>query len=189
MKRKLTSIFLTSCMILMSVASTRAGGALETVDITAGAPSPIPGHILARAIGIKWDTRSIPVQYRMNNTLDPIPNPLGPAFLSLAAATAEMQASLNSWNNIPTSFINMQIVGTTSNLGLVGFNMVNEISFRTSAAFAAIASSPSTSLIADTTLVDGDLIDGDADADVSGAITTAQDVDNDGDIEFPAGFY
>ncbi len=189
MKRKLTSIFLTSCMILMSVASTRAGGGLETIDITAGAPSPIPGHILARAIGIKWDARAIPVQYRMNNTLDPIPNPLGPAFLSVAAATTEIQNSLNRWNNIPTSFINMQIVGTTNNLGLVGFNMINEISFRTAAGFGAIASSPSTSLIADMTLVDGDQLDGDADSDVSGAITTAQDVDNDGDIEFPAGFY
>lgn len=189
MKRKLTSIFLTSCMILMSVASTRAGGGLETFDITGGAPSPIAGHILARPIGIKWDARSIPVQYKMNNTLDPIPNPLGAAFLSLAAATTEIQNSLNRWNNIPTSFIDMQIVGTTNNPGLVGFNMINEITFRTAANFGAIASSPSTALIQDTTLEDGEDLDGDADADVSAAITTAQDVDNDGDIEFPAGFY
>ncbi len=189
MNRKLTSIFLTSCMILMSVSITRAGGALETVDITAGTPSPIAGHILARVIGIRWDARSIPVQYRMNNTLDPIPNPLGPAFLSVAAATTELQASLDRWNNIPTSFINMQIVGTTANPGLVGFNTVNEISFRTAAGFTAIASSPSTSLISDVTLVDGDLLDGDADADVSDDITVVTDVDNDGDLEFPAGFY
>ena len=189
MNRKLTSIFLTSCMILMSVSITRAGGALETIDITNAGPSPIPGHLLARVIGIRWDARSIPVQYRINNTLDPIPNPLGPAFLSVANAQATIQGSLNSWNNIPTSFINMQIVGTTNNPGLVGFNMVNEISFRTAAGFGAIASSPSTNLISDVTLVDGDQLDGDADSDVSSAITTAQDVDNDGDIEFPAGDY
>lgn len=189
MNRKLTSIFLTSCMILMSVSITRAGGALETIDITAGTPSPIAGHILARVIGIRWDARSIPVQYRINNTLDPIPNPLGPAFLSVAAATTELQGSLDRWNNIPTSFINMQIVGTTANLGLVGFNMVNEISFRTAAGFTAIASSPSTNLITDITLVDGDMLDGDADADVSDDITVVTDVDNDGDLEFPAGFY
>ena len=189
MKRKLTSILLTTCMLLMSVGTLRAGGALESVDITGGAPSPIPGHILARAIGIRWDARSIPVQYRMNNTLNPIPNPLGPAFLSLADATTTIQGSLDSWNNIPTSYIDMQIVGTTNNLGLVGFNMINEISFRTAAGFGAIASSPSTNLITDLTLVDGQLVDGDADPDVSAAITTAQDVDNDGDIEFPAGFY
>ena len=143
--RKFTSILLTTCMILMSVATTaRAGGALETIDITAGTPSPIPGHILARVIGIRWDARSIPVPYRINNTLNPVPNPLGPAFLSVADATTSLQGSFNSWNNIPTSYMNSQIVGTTSNPGLVGFNMINELSFRTAAGFGAIASSPST---------------------------------------------
>ena len=189
MKRKLTSILLTTCMLLMSVVTTRAGGALESIDLTGAGPSPIAGHLLARVIGIRWDARSIPVQYRINSTLDPVPNPLGAPFLSVADAATSIQGSLNSWNNIPTSFINMQIIGTTANAGLVGFNMVNEVSFRTSAAFNAIASSPSTNLIQDTTLVDGDHLDGDADVDVSSAITTAQDVDNDGDIEFPAGFY
>jgi len=91
--RKLTSILLTTCMILMSVATTRAGGALETIDITAGTPSPIPGHILARVIGIRWDARSIPVPYKINNTLNPVPNPLGPAFLSVADATTALQGS------------------------------------------------------------------------------------------------
>ena len=189
MKRKLTSVLLTTCMLLMSVGTLRAGGALETIDITAGTPSPIPGHILARVIGIRWDVRSIPVPYKMNNTLNPIPNPLGPAFLSVADATTTIQGSLNSWNNIPTSYISMQITGTTNNLGLVGFNMTNEISFRTAAGFAAIASSPSVSFIADVTLVNGDDIDGDGDSDCSNAITTMQDFDNDGDNEFPAGFY
>jgi hypothetical protein len=189
MIRKLTSIFLTSCMILMTVATARASGALETIDITNAPPSPIPGHLLARVIGIRWDARSIPVQYRVNNTLNPIPNPLGPAFLSVADATTAMQASFNRWNSLPSSFIDMQIVGTTNNPGLVGFNFVNELSFRTSAAFSAIASSPSVNFIVDVTLENGDLIDGDADSDVSNTITTAADVDGDGDIEFPAGFY
>jgi hypothetical protein len=189
MKRKLTSILLTTCMLLMTVVNVRAGGALESIDITGAGPSPIPGHLLARVIGIRWDARSIPVQYKVNNTLNPIPNPLGPAFLSVADATTALQASLDKWNNIPTSYINMQIVGNTNNLGLVGFNFINEISFRTSAAFNAIASSPSTNFISDVTLPDGALIDGDADPDVSSAITTAQDFDGDGDIEFPAGSY
>ena len=81
MKRKLTSILLTTSMILMSVVSARAGGPFESFDITGAGPSPIPGHVLARVIGIKWDARTIPVPYRINNTLDPIPNPLGPRFL------------------------------------------------------------------------------------------------------------
>jgi hypothetical protein len=189
MKRKITSIFVSSCMVLMSLVTVRAGGGLETIDITGAPPSPIPGHLLARVISIKWDARSIPVQYRVNNSLNPIPNPLGPAFLSVADATTALQGSFDRWNNIPTSYINSQIVGTTGNLGLVGFDMVNELSFRTAAGFTAIASSPSTNLITDVMLENGDLIDGDADADVSSAITTAQDVDGDGDIEFPAGFY
>ncbi len=189
MKRKLTSILLTTCMLLMSVAVTRAGGPFETIDITAGTPSPIPGHIVAKVIGIKWDARSIPVPYKVNNTLNPIPNPLGPAFLSVADATTTLQGSMNSWNNIPTSYLNFQIVGNTSNPGLIGFDMINELSFRTAAGFGAIASSPSTNLIADITLNNGDDIDGDGDSDVSSAITTMQDVDNDGDNEFPAGFY
>ena len=176
-------------MILMSLVSVRAGGPFESFDITNAPPSPIAGHLLARVIPIRWDTRSMPVQYRVNNSLSPVPNPLGAAFLSIADATTALQASLDRWNNIPTAFINSQIVGTTGNTGLVGFDMVNELSFRTAAGFTAIASSPSVNLIQDTTLVDGDRIDGDADSDVSSAITTAQDVDADGDIEFPAGFY
>ena len=67
--------------------------------------------------------------------------------------------------------------------------MTNELTFQTGASFGAIASSPSVSLIEDTTLVEGEDIDGDSDADVSSSIHEAADVDSDGDIEFPAGFY
>lgn len=166
-----------------------AGGALEQVDITGNVPSPIAGHVNARLVPIFWDARCIPVQYRMNNTLDPIPNPLGPAFLTLADATAAFQSSMDSWNQIPTSFIEMQIVGTVGNLSPRGFDMKNELTFRTPPGFTAIASSPSTSLIADSMFTDGLDIDGDGDADVSSAISVCTDVDGDGDIEFPAGFY
>ena len=189
MKRKLTSILLTTSMIMMSLATARAGGPFESFDITNAGPSPIPGHLLARIVPIKWDARTMPVQYRVNNTLNPIPNPLGPAFLSVADATATLQASLDAWNSIPTSFINMQIVGNTGNTGLIRFDMINELTFRTGAGFAAIASSPSTNLIEDSTLVHGEDLDGDGDSDVSSAITVAGDADSDGDNEFPAGFY
>jgi hypothetical protein len=188
MNRKFLSILLTTSMILMSVASARAGK-FETVDITAGTPSPIPGHILARVIQIKWDARAIPVPYRINNTLDPIPNPLGAPILTVAQMSAGIQASLDAWNNIPTSYIDMHVVGTTGNTGLIRFDMINEVTFRTATTFAAIASSPSTALIQDTTLEDGDDIDGDGDSDVSAALTVIGDADSDGDNEFPAGFY
>lgn len=189
MTKKTVAAFLCAMAILLGVVTIHAGGALETIDITGRVPSPIPGRLLGRVIGIKWDTRAIPVQYSVNNTLDPIPNPLGPAFLSVAAATAELQVAFDAWNNIPTSFIEMRITGTTNNLGLRGFDFVNELTFRTSPGFAAITSSPSVSLIEDTVLVDGDLIDNDWDPDVSDDITVVTDVDGDGDLEFPAGFY
>jgi len=191
MKRLLTSIFTITCMLLMSVGVTRAGGAFESIDITNAAPSSVPGHVLARVIGIRWDKRSIPVQYRVNNTLDPIPNPIGAPFLSVADATTALQAGLNTWNDIPTSFINLQITGTTSNPGFAGFDLVNEVTFRTETDLGIdlIALSLSTSLLRDATLRDGQDLDRDGDSDVSSAITTAADVDNDGDIEFPAGSY
>jgi hypothetical protein len=67
--------------------------------------------------------------------------------------------------------------------------MINELTFNTAGNFGAIASSPSVTLIMDSTFVAGDDIDGDGDSDVSAAITVTTDVDNDGDLEFPAGFY
>jgi hypothetical protein len=187
--RKLTAIVLSAALVAGQGAALRAGGVLETINITGSVPSPIPGQIIARVVGIKWDVRSIPVQYRINSTLDPVPNPLGAPLLTVPQAQTALQQSLNQWNDIATSFIDMKIVGTVPNAGLVGFDMVNELSFRTSAAFGAIASSPSTALIADTTLASGVDIDGDGDSDVSSAITVAGDVDADGDLEIPAGFY
>lgn len=189
MNRKLTSVFILLCLMLMSVANTRAGGALETIDITDARPSPIAGELLARVIGRRWDSRCIPVQYRVNNTLDPVPNPLGTSFLSLADATTAFQSAFDHWNSLPSSFIDMQIVGTTANTGLIGFDMVNELTFRTPAGFNLFASSVSVSLIADTTLAAGDDLDDDGDSDVSATITAAKDSDADGDMEFPAGFY
>jgi len=189
MKRRIAFIYLSLCLILANTITVPAGGPLETVDITGRTPSPILGQVLARVIGIRWDSRCIPVKYSMNTTLDPIPNPLGPPVLSLADARSAFQASFDAWNNIPTSFIDMRITGRTSNPGFAGFDFVNELTFRTPASFGAIAASPSVSLMEDTTLVDGDDIDGDGDSDVSNKIDVATDVDGDGDIEFPAGFY
>jgi Matrixin len=188
-EKKIFNLGLCLCLALANVIAVQAGGALEEIDITGAQPSPIPGHLIAKLVGIKWDARSIPVKYSMNNTLDPIPNPLGAPALTLAQAQAGLQASFDSWNQIPTSFIDMKITGTTANPGLTGFDFVNELSFRTAAGFTAIAVSPSTSFIADVDLVAGDDIDGDGDSDVAAGITVTTDVDGDGDIEFPVGFY
>jgi hypothetical protein len=189
MRHKIASIFVCVVLAIVASSSLQAGGRLETFDITAMTPSPIPGHILARVIGIQWDVRSIPVRYSMNTTLDPIPNPLGAPFISVAQMTTALQESLDRWNRIPTSFIQMNLTGTTGNPGLRGFDFVNEITFRTDAGFGAIASSPSVTLIADSTAVHGDDIDGDGDPDVSNTLTVMGDADGDGDNEFPPGNY
>jgi hypothetical protein len=191
MKRRLISILLATSMILMNVASAFAGGPFESFDIT-NAPVVPPNFVLARTVQIKWDPRTIPVPYKVNNSLGAnVPNPLPPftPVLTLAQATAGLQASLDAWGSIPTSYIDGEIVGTTGNLGLIQFDMINELTFRTGAGFAAIASSPSVNFIIDVTLEDGDDIDGDTDSDVSSAISVITDVDSDGDHEFPAGFY
>ncbi|HEY2293497.1 MAG TPA: matrixin family metalloprotease [Thermoanaerobaculia bacterium] len=165
-----------------------AGGFLETIDITGRVPSPIPGQVNARLVRIFHDPRCIPVPWHVNDTLDPIPNPLGAPFLSLADATTTFKKSFDAWNNIPTSYIDERIVGTTANPGLAGFDMINELTFHTSSDFGLIASTPSVSLIQDTQLNDGDDIDGDGTPDVSSAITTCT-VAPDGHTIFPAGLY
>jgi hypothetical protein len=204
-EKKIFNFGLCLCLALANVITALAGGALEEIDITGNQPSPIPGQIVARLVGIKWDARSIPVKYSMNNTLDPIPNPLdedsmentldstpnppGEPALTLAQAQAALQMSFDAWNQIPTSFIDMRITGTTANQGLVGFDFVNELSFRTADSFRGVVASPSTSLMADVDFAAGDDIDGDGDSDVAAGITVTTDVDGDGDIEFPVGFY
>jgi len=188
-EKKIFNFGLCLCLALSNVITVLAGGALVGFDITNAQPSPIPGQVIAKVIGIKWDVRSIPVQYSMNNTLDPIPNPLGDPVLTLAQAREALQTAFDTWNNIPTSFIDMKITGTTDNPRFVKFDFVNELTFHTRPGFRLRALSPSTSLMEDTVLQDGDDIDGDGDSDVSSAITVCTDVDGDGDIEFPAGFY
>jgi hypothetical protein len=181
-------ILLTSLLAAVAVAPPAlAGGNLETLDITNGQPSPIPGQINAKVVRVFWDPRCIPVQFRVNNTQDPIPNPLGAPFLSVAAATSTLQKAFDTWNSIPTSFIDMRIVGTNNNPGFVGFDFRNEITFRTDDSFDFIASTPNVTLLEDAEFVDGDDIDGDGIPDVSSAITTCKDVN--GHIVFPAGFY
>lgn len=195
--KKLATAFL--CLAISGAAGVglRAGGRLESFDITGMRPSPVAGQFLARVIGIHWDARSIPVRYVVNTASGivdtdgvlKVRNPLGPPVLTMAEATAALQSSFNAWNDIPTSYIDMRIAGTRSNPGLVGFDMVNELSFNTAVNFTAIASSPSVNLIQDSTFVDGDDIDGDGDSDVSSTITVMADADGDGDLEFPPGFY
>lgn len=166
-----------------------AGGFLTTLDLTGFEPGPLPNSVFATNVPIRWDDRCATVDYSVNDTLDPIPNPLGADFLTLADATAAFERALASWNEIPTSYIEMRVTGTTSNTAGFGFDMVNELTFITFPGAQFIAASPSISLTSDAFLFDGLDIDGDGDSDVDAGIAACGDVDGDGDIEFPEGFY
>jgi matrixin len=201
MLKRLASICLCLGALGAGAGTTFAGGRLETIDITGHVTSfegdPLfEGLILARVVGMKWDVRAIPVQYKVNvgsgvmsDGVLMVPNPLGPPIVSMADAMTTLQAALDTWNSIPTSYIDMRITGTTNNPGTPGFDFVNEVTFRTENDYAFLADSQTINLIEDTTMLDGDDIDGDGDSDVSNRIKVATDVDGDGDIEFPAGFY
>jgi hypothetical protein len=172
---------------LMPVSASWAAGQLEQIDTTNAQPTPTAGEFLVDVVGIRWDARSIPVNYRVNNTLDPVPNPLGAATLSVLQARGIFQASFDRWNRIPTSYINMKVIGETTNAGNAGFDFVNELSFRTAPTFGAIAASPSISLTEDTCFADGEDINGDGKADVSASVSQVQDIG--GQNVFPVGCY
>jgi hypothetical protein len=184
MKKTLLAALL---IAVLPVSATWAGGQLEQIDTTNAVPAPTEGELLVDVIGIKWDSRNIPVNYRVNNTLSPVPNALGPSVLTIEQARGIFQASFDRWNHIPTSYISMKVIGETANTGDAGFDLVNELSFQTAPTFGAIASSPSISLTADTCFTDGEDINGDGKADVSASIARVQDIG--GQNVFPVGCY
>lgn len=177
----------------LAIAATQAqaGGRLDTFKFT-GESNFIPGFEDVEIVGIFWDDRCTNVNY----TVDDIPA-TGVAGSSIPASVwaGEMQAAFDSWNDIPTSYIEMNIVGAPVTLGngVRRFDFVNELTFETPVGSGFLASSPSVSLQADATFVAGDDIDGDGDSDVfdtaATSVSTCHDFDADGDVEFPAGDY
>lgn len=184
--RRLTAMLVAAA--LAPSAPVLAGGFLDTFVLVG--PSPIPGELLYELRPIRQDLRCIPVPYSLNTTLDPVPNPLGADFLALADAEAAFRRAFESWNDLPTSYIDMQLVGTSRAATPFTFDTVNDVTFRSfPAGLGALAASPSVSLAVDTVLADGTDLDGDGDPDVTAGLATCADVDGDGDFERPAGFY
>jgi hypothetical protein len=166
-----------------------AGGRLDTLKITE--VSSIPGLLDVEVVGIFWDDRCVNVNY----VVDAIPaNPGTPQEISPQQIRQELQTSFNQWNQIPTSYINMNVVDVRAlNNGIRGFDFINELTFQAPANAGFLASSPSVSLQQDMDFLVGDDIDGDGDSDVydpqAAGRNTCFDSDNDGDIEFSAGTY
>jgi hypothetical protein len=206
MKRAIFTTGTCFCLILAATLSgvrpAMAGGAQETIDLDGFVPSPVPGEFITPVVVTRWDARCMPLEVKVNDTLDPIPNPLGVDFLRLADARATLAQAAELWNAVPTSFVAARIVGTTSNLGAARFDMINEVTFRTGPGFppsspqvilaidhGGIATIRNTRLLRDFLFPDGLDIDGDGDLDVTAAIATCRDWDGDGDFELPAGTY
>lgn len=192
------------CLVLGMVFTSplQAGGVLQGLDLTGFEPSPeVEGQFIARVVPRRWDSTCATIPIVVDGALDPIPNPLGEDFLPLDEVIDALQGAADQWNDIPTSYINMQIQGTANNSFAGGFDTTNEITFRynpflpplprvsLSLDFGAMAFVDSTVLLADFDLPDGFDLDGDGDPDVSGTAETCGDIDGDGDMEIPAKFY
>jgi hypothetical protein len=123
--------------------------------------------------------------------LAPMGAPPEQPFLTLATVRRTLQASMDSWTGIPTSFMEMRIVSTTANTGDIGFDFVNELTFVTDPNMPGgfIGASPSVALMQRALFEVGNDLDGDGDSDVAADLATCADADGDGDIEFPPGVY
>jgi hypothetical protein len=172
------------------------------INITGYVPSGFPGLVMGHTEPGQWDSRCFPLHFKVNNTQDPIPNPLGNAFFSVAEATKILKQANEAWNAIPTTSFKADIDGTVANPFGAGVDFVNEITFRTGPGFNQvpfrgllsradedpIAFVRRTVLLTDYFFNDGLDINGDGTSDVSAAITNCQE-NPDGSTLFPAGQY
>jgi len=186
-----------------AIAQNQTGRQLDIIAIDADAeflPVPSLGEAAAGflfrerpIVGIFWDERCASVEYTFNSNVGA--NPGTAAEISPEELAAVVQTGLDRWNDNPSAYIEMNVTNITD-LGArprVGGDFINEVTFITGAGFGALASSPSTSLMEDMTFAVGDDLDLDGDSDVFDPVAagrnTCFDIDNDGDIEFPAGDY
>ncbi len=165
------------------------GNPLQALDYSAGKPAPIPGQVLAFPVAIRWHDTCLPLKYRMNTSVDPIPNSRNAELLPLQEAVAGVRQAMKSWNEIPTSYIDFRLEGTTASQAFPSMDFTNEVSFVIKPGEQYWAASIFHWFPEDVTLTGGEDIDEDGDADVSAALKTCGDVDGDGDHEIPAGFY
>lgn len=193
--RTLPCLLLSLALTMLLTSPALAGGQLERVAFNGFAPGPVPGSFAADLVPIKWDTRCIPVDYVFNTAVLPA-NAEPP--LDIPTTRAIFNDAFDTWNNVPTSFIDMGIRSEITRPRVAAFDVtlfdfVNEVNFLLVPADGGIAFSPSVSLTDSGDLPAGTDIDGDGDADVFDpaveGIEVCSDVDGDGDIEFPAGFY
>ncbi|MBF7073514.1 matrixin family metalloprotease [Glaciecola sp. MH2013] len=183
----------------VAIAQQQTGRQLDIISAGTGETTVVPSidpnfeFIVRPIVGIFWDARCANVEYTFNTAQSA--NPGQPEEILPEQLAAVVQQGLDRWNANPSSYINMNVTQLTD-LGdrpRVGGDFINEVTFITPEGFDSLASSPSTTLQADATFVAGDDLDGDGDSDVfdpvEAGINVCTDIDDDGDIEFPAGDY
>jgi len=193
MRRAARARFGLATLLLVAAASPAVGGgSLESLDITGRVIVP-GGNLQAELVPIRWDPRCIPAPFQIDDTRDPIPAPPGSRRLRVKEAIPALEASFETWNEIPTSFVEMNLIGRTdASSGSTRFDTVHEITFRPPPQLdltGLFALTSCTTLIEDLFLADGTDLDLDGDSDVASGITLCRDIDGDGDIELPEGEY
>ena len=176
------------------VSETLAGGFLEVPDFTNPRPGPAPSVGFVPEVPIRWDARCMPVPFRLNDTLDPIPNPLPGPDVPLADTIPVVERGFQTWSDISTSFLAMDLVGKIGNRTSASFDFVNELTFRSNGSVfppdnSLLAATRNVALMQTTFLADGADLDGDRDPDVAKGLTRCADADGDGDFELPEGEY
>ena len=123
MKRSIITTLVASAGLLGSTMSF-AGGNLDTFNFTSPGGTIGEDNIVG-IVPIKWDPRCSSIEY----TLDTItPNVGTDEEISIEDTREQLQIAFDQWNQIPTSFIEMNIteVRTIGN-GLIGFDFINEL--------------------------------------------------------------
>ena len=195
--KHLSPVFCLSYLCVLPMISF-AGGEFDTI-VSLNTPDTVPpgaAFIDAETRTIKWDPRCQPSNYIIDS--DNLPNAGTEFEIDLDSYVALMSEAFQTWTDVDTSFIEPQIAEARPIADAdFRFDFINTISFEPLAAFdgpgGTAARAPSSSLSMDADFVAGDDLDGDGDSDVFDPATTdisvCHDYDNDGDIEFPAGFY
>ncbi len=192
----LLSLAICATMAGFAAEPLKAGGFLQTLDVTGRHPVPgHPGLLIAGVASERWATSCIPVPLRIGDSEDPIPSPPGfPRDVTLAQAAAVVDQDLKSWRDIPTSFFDARVVGTTPLAHTTSrFDFVNEVSFSPGPDLAGddslVALTTRTTLLEDSFLAPFQDLDHDGDPDVLAFGDSCRDIDGDGDFELPPGFY
>ncbi len=168
-----------------------AGGQFEDF-VLSFEPGPLPATLPLERILARWDERCLPTHFVLNTIA--LPNADPP--LDAAATAAVLEQAMATWSDVPTSYAELRLSGQIQRPpvpgGVIAVDFVSEINFLSGAASFA-GGTALRMLPLDEDIAPGRDYDGDGDSDffdpVAAGLERCADIDGDGDIELPAGFY